>query len=90
MELVGLEDALRPLVQEAVEAAITARDRAGLLDAKGAAEFLSMTEEAIRTMGKRGKIPSIKLPNGTRRYEPDALLAWARGEAPCSICREKA
>jgi hypothetical protein len=86
MELVGLEDALRPLVREAVEAALSARDRAGLLDARGAAEFLSLSEEAVRTMGKRGKIPSVKLPNAARRYEPEALLAWARGE-PSSVAR---
>jgi len=77
-----LEDVLAEVAALRAEvAALRASRASGLLDAKGAAEFLSMTAEAVATAGRRGRLPSHRLPNGHRRYDPVELLAWAKGEA---------
>jgi hypothetical protein len=74
-----LEELLRHVEDLAAEVAALREQRAtGLLDAAGAAELLSLTPEAVRTLAKRHKIPRVTLPNGRVRFEVDALLAWAR------------
>ena len=78
-----LEDVLAPLVEEAVQRAVASREEpVGFLDAAGAARFLSLSEDAVRTLAKRRKLPLVKLPNGRVRFEADALRAWARREQP--------
>lgn len=75
-----LAEALRPVIADEMTKALAALDGASekLLDAAGAAELLSMSEEAIRTLAKRRQIPRVVLPTGRVRFEVDALLAWAR------------
>jgi len=76
-ELVSqIEAAFRKVLEEGVG------DREpGLLDVKGAAEFLATTDDALRSMVKRKQVPVVRLPNGRLRFDPVDLNAWARGQA---------
>jgi hypothetical protein len=77
-----IEDVLTPLVDAAVEAALVARQEPqGFLDVAGAARFLSLSEEAVRTLAKRHRLPRVTLPNGRVRFEVEALRGWAKGDA---------
>jgi hypothetical protein len=79
-----LEDLLeevRSLRQEVATLREAKPEPSVLLDADGAAALLLLTPEAISTLAKRGRIPSILLPNRRRRFDRDALLAWARSSS---------
>ena len=77
----ALSAELKAVVAESVEAALAAREQpVALLDVTGAARFLALSEDAVRTLAKRHKIPRVTLPNGRVRFEPAALRSWARGE----------
>jgi hypothetical protein len=80
------EEALRRLVREESQAAVTAALAAsqappGLITAKQAGVRLAMSEGAVRRAGQRGELPVVKLPSGRVRYDAAALDAWAR-----SVC----
>jgi excisionase family DNA binding protein len=49
------------------------------LDAGQAADYLSMTEAAVRAAVRRGKIPFERTPLGQLRFDREALDAWVRG-----------
>jgi hypothetical protein len=77
---VQIEDVIVPLVEDAVARAFAAREEPqGFLDVAAAARFLSLSEEAVRTLAKRHKIPRVTLPNGRVRFEVERLRDWARG-----------
>jgi len=71
-------EALRLVVREAIaeepQASGPARD--GFLDVEGAAEFLSSTEAAIRSLVKRDAIPYYKTPAGRLLFDPADLRRW--------------
>jgi len=53
----------------------------GFMDVKGAAAFLSTSEQALRAACKRGQIPVHKTPQGRLLFDPAELDAYVRGEA---------
>lgn len=84
MSVVVVESSeLEKLVTRAVKQALFdfKSQPAPLLDVDGAAELLTLTREAVRTLAKRRQLPIIKLPNGKLRFDANDLLAWARGAA---------
>jgi Helix-turn-helix domain len=53
----------------------------GFLDVKGAAAFLSTSEQALRALCKRGQVPVHRTPQGRLLFDPAELSAYVRGEA---------
>jgi excisionase family DNA binding protein len=51
------------------------------LDAKGAADYLVISRDAIHALVKRRQIPFHKAPNGRLRFDRGELSAWVRREA---------
>jgi excisionase family DNA binding protein len=51
------------------------------LDAKGAADYLATSRDAIHGLVKRKQIPFHKAPNGRLRFDRGELNAWVRREA---------
>ena len=50
-----------------------------VLDVEGAAELLSMGEEAVRRLSRQGKLPGRKVGKEWR-YNRSKLLRWIGGE----------
>jgi hypothetical protein len=76
----GIVEALKELVREAVRDEFAERLDAhedGFLDVEGAADFLSSTHSAIRSLVKRDAIPFCKAPNGRLLFDRDELRSWA-------------
>jgi len=73
---------MRSVVREEVQQALAGAPPASpWLDAAGAAAYLAMTEEALRSLVKRRELPVHRLPNRRLRFRPEELDAWARGDA---------
>jgi excisionase family DNA binding protein len=70
------EDDIRRVFREELAAAQTGPS--GFLDVDGAADFLSTTPGAIRSMVKRGQIPFERTPNGRLLFTREELDAWVR------------
>jgi hypothetical protein len=47
-----------------------------LLTADDVAAWLLMPSRRVERMARDGLIPSIKLPDGSRLFDPAALAAW--------------
>jgi hypothetical protein len=71
------EDAMRRIVRSEIERAGT---RTPWLDVAGAAEYASMTEEAIRSASKRSQLRSYRSSTGRVRYRVEDLDAFLRGD----------
>jgi hypothetical protein len=71
---------LKALRSEVAALNVARPEQDELLDAAGAAALLGLTKTAVETAGKRGKLPSVVMPNRRRRYRQSALLAWATSE----------
>jgi excisionase family DNA binding protein len=56
-----------------------ASKRIGWLDVRAAATYLSMSEEAIRNLVKRARIPHHRTPNGRIVFKPAELDSWIEG-----------
>jgi hypothetical protein len=50
------------------------------LDVAGAAEYLVMTEAAVRAAARRNQLPHTKTPLGQLRFDRGQLDLWVRGE----------
>lgn len=53
----------------------------GFLDVKGAAKYLSTTEQAIRSMVKRVQLPCRRTPTGRIVFSREELRAWVMSGA---------
>ena len=51
-----------------------------LWTAEEVAKFLKVSRSWVYQRAERGDLPSLRV-GGLRRFEPAAILAWARGEA---------
>jgi hypothetical protein len=84
--LSGLDEALVDVVREAVRQALAEQhppeQASGWLDVKRAAEYLSTTPAAIRSLVKRREIPYRKTPNGRLLFRPEELDMWVMGGDP--------
>lgn len=77
MTVTATIDGLSELVREAVrEELATQRPAPGWFDVGGAAEYLATTQDAIRSMVKRGELPVHRTPNGRLLFHPDELDEW--------------
>ena len=84
-----LEELFARLAQRGAEAALVLRDEVEpggfgprWLDTDGAAAYLSMTPEGVRSMQKRGQMPFVRVPEtGRIRFDRLALDAWMEGSA---------
>ena len=48
-----------------------------LLTETGAARLLALTSNEIRGLVRRGEIPTVELPNGETRFDPEEVRRWA-------------
>ncbi len=55
--------------------------RSAWLDTRGAAEWLSTTEDAVRGLVRRRQIPVHRTPNGRLLFDRRELDTWVRSEA---------
>jgi len=74
-----LLDELRRLVREEVERA-SIMQSSGLFNAKSAAAYLDMSEDALRGLVKRGQIEFNKSETGRIRFTREQLDAHAKAE----------
>jgi Helix-turn-helix domain len=83
ISLDGLEGLLRAIIREELQAGSASLHGrpSGFLDTKGAAVFLSTSEQALRALCKRGQVPVHRTPQGRLLFDPDELRAYVRGEA---------
>jgi excisionase family DNA binding protein len=82
----SLEAALRQLVREEVEAALSKLRPAapapatdGLMTVAEVSDYLGISEAAVRNRAKRGQLPAIKLGSSKRarvRFRRDQLDSW--------------
>lgn len=75
-----LLDRVGAVVRDEIAAAQPEPAPAGWLNAKSAAAYLDTTEEAIRSMIKRGDIEPERTPNGRLLFDRVELDRWVRGE----------
>ena len=75
--LAALEERVRRIMREEIERAGT---RTPWLDVAGAAEYASMSEEAIRSASKRGQLRSFRSSTGRVRYRVEDVDAFLRGD----------
>jgi excisionase family DNA binding protein len=47
-----------------------------LLTDSEAAEILRLTARQVARLARRGELPSVELPGGEVRFDPDDLRAW--------------
>ena len=73
-----LEAEVRRIVREEVAAAVRPD---GLFDVKRAADYLSMTEEALRGLLKRGQIECLRSATGRITFTREQLDRHAAGDA---------
>jgi hypothetical protein len=66
------------MFREEVERAV--RAPSPWMNAKSAATYLDMSEDALRSLVKRKEVPVHRSPNGTLRFLLTELDAHARGE----------
>jgi predicted site-specific integrase-resolvase len=63
-----------------------------LLTATGVAEMVGVSPATVLRWARGGALPSLRLPSGAVRFDPDALGVWlrsceARGDAWCAGAR---
>jgi len=73
VRLVGLDDELRTIVREEIAAV---NGHSCFLDVKGAADYLSSTPSAVRSLVKRCAIPVHRDPRGRLLFDRDELREW--------------
>lgn len=71
-----LRELIRGVLSDGLNRRETEED--GFLDVAGAADFLSSTPPAIRSLVKRHAIPYYKTPAGRLLFDRGELDAWAR------------
>ena len=77
-----VRDAAREAAKQAVTdyAARSADTASRWLNVKSAAEYLDITEHALRSLVKRNDIPVHRAPNGRLLFHAVELDEWVRGE----------
>jgi excisionase family DNA binding protein len=68
--------AVREVVREELR---RQRGPQGFLDVRGAADFLSISEDALRTLQQRERIPFHRSPGGRILFDRVELDAWVKG-----------
>jgi excisionase family DNA binding protein len=62
-----------------------------LLTESETSELLRLTPRQISRLAKRGELPSVELPGGELRFDPDDIRAWVeshkRPAAPAEVVR---
>jgi hypothetical protein len=76
--LAYVEGRARQILREEFERAV--QPARPWMNAKSAAAYLDMTEDALRSLVKRKEIAVHRSPNGTVRFLRDDLDSHARGE----------
>jgi len=79
VEVISESDVRRIAIEEIEHALAAQRASAPWLTAATAAAHLAMSEDAVRSMVKRGQLPVHRLPNGRLRFGQAELDAWTRG-----------
>jgi excisionase family DNA binding protein len=76
-----LLERVREIVHEAVSASQPPAEPEPWLNVKSAAKYLDMTEDALRSLVKRGEIKPYRSENNGLRFRREQLDAFAMGEA---------
>jgi len=82
VDLAGLEETVRTVVREEIQAAMELRGEreSPWLDVGGAAERACMTEEAIRAATRRGQLRVHRSETGRLRYRVEDVDIFLKGE----------
>lgn len=72
---------VRPIARPPVRAPVAARD--GLWDANDVAGYLKVSRSWVYHRAEAGQLPCVRV-GGLLRFDPAAIRASARGEAPAA------